>query len=185
MFEASVGIVLLLFSILAGVDLVRLAYTTAIIQFEVVRGVRFANIEANSNRTGFGATYNAELINTCDTTFTSYADCGGANANCNSARRACALRQFIRDNIATRALANELTTATTDWEDRFAIRNIAPGGIIATPIINNGANPPDAGAPGDLLIVDINVPVQLVSPIRIVIGNTINIRASSIGRNEF
>lgn len=179
MFEAAIGVVLLLFSILAGVDLVRLAYTTAIIQYEVVRGTRLANLEANSNRTGFGggATYQADLANDCSNAAIYLSACGGAATDCTSQRRVCGLRKFIRDNIVIRALSGELSATTNLGPPIFTISSAAPGATTFT--LGNTGNP------GDLLIVDLNINVQLVSPLRIVVGDTLPIRASSVGKNEF
>ncbi len=174
MFEAAIGVVLLLFSILAGVDLVRLAYTTAIIQYEVVRGSRMANIEANSNRTGFGDPYKKDLTNTCSNS-TLYAACGTAATDCTPQLRVCGLRDYIKKNIVVRALSGELNK--TGWENNFTIRSVVPG--------STTFKVADAGNPGDLLIVDLNIAVDLVSPLKILIGNSVTIRASSVGRNEY
>lgn len=182
MVEATVALILLLFATLAGIDLVRVAYNCSIIQYEVVRAVRLANVEANSSGTGFGAvagvtTYNGELTYNCG-------GYGGCTAPCSTTSRACVLRQYIRDSIVTRALSGELDETKRDWKLKdFIIQSVTPGNAVT---LNTVSSTNNTGVPGDLLIVDITIPMNLISPLRIAVGSdTVPIRGTSIGRNEY
>lgn len=174
MLEASIVLSILLVSVTIGVDLVRVAYFSAVLEYEIVKAQRLANIESNSNRTGFGNVYRGDLTYGCNVAGVDYADCGGAAVNCDSRKRACAYRQYLRNTITQRALSKELNSA--NWKNYFFIYYAgAPN-----------ENVMDAGRPGELMVTDLRVPMELISPLELFIGGgTITIRGSSIGRNEY